>query len=127
MSADEAGRHQAEEAGVRFIHQPLTRDNYRTLLAPLLTPSGSVLLNLSVRVSSLALIQLTQQLGAVYLDTCIEPWQGGYTDTTLSVLDRSNYWFREQAIALKAKGRPTALIAHGANPGLVSYFVKKHF
>lgn len=125
VSADEAGRHQAEEAGVRFIHQPLTRDNYRSLLEPLLSPPGSVLLNLSVRVSSLALIQLTQQLGAVYLDTCIEPWQGGYTDTTLSVLDRSNYWFREQAIAFKAKGRPTALIAHGANPGLVSYFVKE--
>lgn len=125
VSADESGRQQAEASGVRFILQTLNRENYRTVLAPLLAEKGSILLNLSVRVSSLALIKLTQELGAVYLDTCIEPWHGGYTDTSLSVRDRTNYSFRERAIAMKEKGKPTALIAHGANPGLVSYFVKQ--
>lgn len=125
VSADSAGKQQAEESGVQFIQQPLRRDNFREVLQPLLSEPGSLLLNLSVRVSSLALIRLTQELGAVYLDTCIEPWQGGYTDTSVSVQDRSNYSFRELAVALKQKGKPTAVIAHGANPGMVSYLVKQ--
>ncbi|XZE21723.1 saccharopine dehydrogenase NADP-binding domain-containing protein [Pirellulaceae bacterium SH449] len=105
VSADSAGKQQAEESGVQFIQQPLRRDNFREVLQPLLSEPGSLLLNLSVRVSSLALIRLTQELGAVYLDTCIEPWQGGYTDTSVSVQDRSNYSFRELAVALKQKGK----------------------
>src|SRR5205085_10293927 len=38
-----------------------------------------------------------------------------------------NYALREQMLKLRAnyKGGPTAVIAHGANPRLVSHFVKK--
>jgi hypothetical protein len=32
----------------------------------------------------------------LYLDTCIEPWPGGYTDPKLSVEARSNYKLREE-------------------------------
>jgi len=35
--------------------------------------------NLSVEVSSVALVELCRELGALYLDTCVEPWPGGYT------------------------------------------------
>jgi homospermidine synthase len=125
VTADLEGKQVAESAGVRFIHQPLHRENYREVLAPLLTTPGSVLLNLSVHVSSIALIKLAQEEGVVYLDTCLEPWQGGYTDTSLTVQARSNYAFREAAISLRGAGKPTAVIAHGANPGLVSYLVKQ--
>ncbi len=40
---------------------------------------------------------------------------------------RSNYALRENMLKLvpKYRGGPTAVIAHGANPGLVSHFVKK--
>src|SRR3990170_4940489 len=40
---------------------------------------------------------------------------------------RSNYALREQALALRdqLKGGPTAVLTHGANPGLVSHFVKQ--
>jgi len=59
----------------------LTRENYRRTLEPLLK-AGDFLLNLSVDVSSLALIELARERGALYLDTCIEPWAGGYVDST---------------------------------------------
>ncbi len=42
--------------------------------------AGDFLLNVSVDVSSIALIKLCHRQGALYLDTCIEPWPGGYTD-----------------------------------------------
>lgn len=125
VSAEDRGRSVAEEYGVRFIRQPITRDNYRTVLEPLLDPD-TFLVNVSVDVSSIALVKLCRERGALYLDTCIEPWAGAYVDPSLSPSQRSNYALRETALALKSEDpAPTAVIAHGANPGLVSHFVKE--
>jgi homospermidine synthase len=125
LTADERGHAVAKEFGVAITIAPLTRGNFRELLIPILGP-GDFLLNLSVDVSSVALIGLCRELGALYLDTCIEPWAGGYTDPSLTPSERSNYALRESALALGAGSAdaPTALLTHGANPGLVSHFVK---
>ncbi len=63
----------------------------------------------------------------LYIDTCIEPWPGGYTDPNLSVSRRSNYALRDTMLKLKPRysGGSTAVVAHGANPGLVSHFTKQ--
>jgi homospermidine synthase len=126
VTAEAAGRAIAAEYGIDFKVEPLTRDNYRTVLEPMLG-AGDFLLNLSVDVSSVALIELAHEKGAFYLDTCIEPWAGGYTDPSLTPSQRSNYALRESALALapKYRGGPTAVLTHGANPGLVSHFVKQ--
>ena len=46
---------------------------------------------------------------------------------SLTPSQRSNYALRESALALarKLRGGPTAVLTHGANPGLVSHFVKQ--
>jgi homospermidine synthase len=124
VSGDQRGQDVAEENGVRFTVQPLTRDNFSVVLTPLLQ-TGDFLLNLSVDVSSVALIAFCQQHGVLYLDTCIEPWAGGYTDPSLTPSQRSNYALRESALALAGGAGPTAVLTHGANPGLVSHFVKQ--
>lgn len=126
VTADDAGHGEANEYGIKFVRHPLTRDNYRQVLEPLLS-RGDFLLNLSVDVSSVALIQLANEKGALYLDTCIEPWPGGYTDTNVSPARRTNYALRETALALRQAGMkgPTAVVTHGANPGMVSHFVKQ--
>jgi homospermidine synthase len=126
VTAEDAGRAEAEHFGVKFVKIALTRDNYRGTLEPLLQ-AGDFLLNLSVDVSSVALVQLARERGALYLDTCIEPWAGGYTDSKLSVDTRSNYSMRLDALALRqgAKDAATAVLTHGANPGLVSHLVKR--
>ncbi len=126
VTADDRGRREAEEFGIRFITTPLTRDNFKRVLDPLVG-RGDFLLNVSVDVSSVALIKFCWEKGALYLDTCIEPWPGGYTDPTIPVSRRSNYALREEALALRqgSARAPTAVITHGANPGLVSHFVKQ--
>jgi homospermidine synthase len=126
VTAEDRGRSQAEHFGVKFVKSPLTRENYRKVLEPLLA-AGDFLLNLSVDVSSVALIQLARERGALYLDTCIEPWAGGYTDPKASVDSRSNYTMRLEALGLRedASKTPTAVLTHGANPGLVSHLVKQ--
>ena len=125
VTGDDRGRREAEALGVRFRASPLTRDDYRLVLEPLLGP-GDFLLNLSVDVSSVDLIRLCRERGALYLDTCIEPWPGGYTDVRLPLAARTNYALRESALTLRSpEPGPTAVITHGANPGLVSHFVKQ--
>ncbi len=126
VTAEDAGRAEAEKFGVKFVKTALTRDNYRQTLLPLLG-AGDFLLNLSVDVSSVALVLLARERGALYLDTCIEPWAGGYVDPKLTVETRSNYIMRMEALALRASAEnaPTAVLTHGANPGLVSHLVKQ--
>ena len=126
VTAESRGDDVADRYGVEFIEKSLDQGNYKKVLKPMLG-KGDFLLNLSVEVSSLALIELCHAQGAMYLDTCIEPWPGGYTDPSLSVSQRSNYALREGALKLREKlGKgPTAVIAHGANPGIVSHFVKE--
>ena len=126
VTAEDRGRAEAQSYGVGFVRTALTRDNYRQVLEPLLQP-GDFLLNLSVDVSSVALVRLAGERGALYLDTCIEPWAGGYTDSKLSVEHRSNYAMRIEALAARGERPlgPTAVLTHGANPGLVSHMVKK--
>ncbi len=126
VTAEPRGIEEAAEYGIEFVQTALTRDNYRAELTKRLG-KGDFLLNLSVDVSSIALFELAHELGAFYLDTCIEPWAGGYTDPSLTPSQRSNYALREQARKLRGKfaGGPTAVLTHGANPGLVSHFVKE--
>jgi homospermidine synthase len=131
VTAEDWGGEEAADYGIRFVVEPLTIKNYRAVLDPIIR-KGDFILNLSVEVSSLALIEFAQEKGALYLDTCIEPWAGGYTDPTVAQADRTNYALREAAMALQAQWStdgaptgPTAILTHGANPGMVSHFVKQ--
>ncbi|HUN27100.1 MAG TPA: saccharopine dehydrogenase C-terminal domain-containing protein [Steroidobacteraceae bacterium] len=126
VTAEESGRAEAQGYGVRFVNEPLTRENHRRVLNPLIG-RGDFVLNVSVEVSSIALIKYCWEKGAMYLDTCIEPWPGGYTDPTVPAGRRTNYALREEALALRPGNAraPTAVLTHGANPGLVSHFLKQ--
>ena len=126
VTAADVGREEAARYGVKFVKQSLTRENFRRVLEPLLG-RGDFLLNVSVDVSSLALIRYCWERGAMYLDTCIEPWPGGYTDPTIPAAKRTNYAMREELLGLRSSSTraPTAMVTHGANPGLVSHMVKQ--
>lgn len=118
-----------DERGIRFLQQPITKANYRDVLTPLLTEGGGrgFVVNLSVDTSSVALMEFARELGALYIDTVVEPWLGFYFDKSAGPAARSNYALRESMLAAKrAKpGGPTAISCCGANPGMVSWFVKQ--
>jgi homospermidine synthase len=118
-----------DERGIRFIQQGVTRENYRDLLAPLLTAGGGqgFCVNLSVDTSSLAIMELCREIGALYIDTVVEPWIGFYFDKTKGPGDRANYALRETVLEARRKspGGTTAVSCCGANPGMVSWFVKQ--
>ena len=126
ITGDDRGHAEAADYGISYSIKPLTRANYRALLEPLLG-KGDFLINLSVDVASIALAEWCCENGVMYLDTCIEPWLGGYTDQRVSPSHRSNYGQREEMLALRKKfpAGPTVMPTHGANPGLISHWVKQ--
>lgn len=114
------------QRGVNHIHAGLTPENFREVLTPLLA-QGGFCVNLSVDVSSLEVIRLCRELGALYVDTVAEPWAGFYFDLSLDPAQRSNYALREamRAEARAHPGGPTAVNCCGANPGMVSWLLKE--
>src|SRR3989344_9450458 len=126
ITAAPLGREIARKEGVAFEINPLRKHNYKKILDKELS-AGDFLLNLSVEVSSIDLIKYCRERDILYLDTVVEPWIGGYTDPSLTISQRSNYGLRETLLELKRKSGigPTAVSCHGANPGIVSHFVKQ--
>src|SRR4051812_18395838 len=129
IDPEDKDRHLLDERGVRFVHQAVTRDNYRELLTKLLTEGGGqgFCVNVSVDTGSVDIMELCRELGAFYIDTVIEPWQGFYFDPKLGPEARSNYALRENLLAARKRkpGGTTAVSCCGANPGMVSWFVKQ--
>jgi homospermidine synthase len=115
--------------GYKFEKVALTPDNYIEVLTSLLGEGDGqgFCVNLSVDTSSLDLMKLCRNLGALYIDTVVEPWAGFYFDDKAGMADRTNYALRETVRREKKKnpGGTTAVSCCGANPGMVSWFVKK--
>ena len=118
-----------DQRGIRFVQKALVRDNYREIMEPLLKagPDRGFCVNVSVDVDSIAMMQLCQEVGALYIDTVIEPWKGFYFDEKMPTEDRTNYALREMLLTARKKNPrgPTAVSCCGANPGMVSWFVKQ--
>ena len=115
--------------GVTFIRKELTPENYREILTPLLTAGGGrgFCVNLSVDVGSVDLMRLCREIGAYYIDTVVEPWLGFYLDREAGNGNRTNYVLRE-TVRTEQRASPggiTAVSCCGANPGMVSWFVKQ--
>jgi homospermidine synthase len=129
IDPDDSDRGLLDKRGIRFVHQAVTQKNYRELLTPLLTAGGGqgFCVNLSVDTSSLDIMELCREIGALYIDTVVEPWVGFYFDSKLGPEARSNYALRETVLAARRRnpGGSTAVSCCGANPGMVSWFVKQ--
>jgi len=129
IDPNDADRKLLDERGIRFVHQGLTPDNYRHLLQPLLTEGGGqgFCVNLSVDTSSRDILELCREIGALYIDTVAEPWAGFYFDKNAGPAARTNYALRERILDARRKspGGTTAVSCCGANPGMVSWFVKQ--
>lgn len=129
IDPSDADRALLDERGIRYMQTSVTRDNYRDLLQPLLTAGGGqgFCVNLSVDTGSVDLMAFCRELGALYIDTVVEPWLGFYWDNSGGAAARSNYALRETMLAEKRRkpGGTTAVSTCGANPGMVSWFVKQ--
>ncbi|HVG48329.1 MAG TPA: saccharopine dehydrogenase NADP-binding domain-containing protein [Rubellimicrobium sp.] len=111
---------------INHLQLGLTRENYREVLGGLFGGGPGFCVNVSVDVSSLDVMTFCREIGVLYIDTVVEPWAGFYFETPDNA-DRTNYALREavRAQARRNPGGTTAVSCCGANPGMVSWFVKE--
>jgi homospermidine synthase len=118
------------QAGVRFKQSRLTQENYTSVLGELVGP-GDILLDLSWNVETLDLLAWCGEHRVRYLNTSLEEWDPYGDIADKSPYERSLYSRQMRVRLLKARlnsqtnPSPTAIIDHGANPGLVSHFTKR--
>lgn len=112
--------------GLKHLQVAITKDNYREVLGELFAEGAGFCVNLSVDTSSLDLMKYCRELGVLYIDTVVEPWAGFYFDTQNNA-ERTNYALRQKVRdeAATNPGGTTAVSCCGANPGMVSWFVKE--
>lgn len=115
--------------GVKFHLVTLLPENFESILSHYVGANDFVL-NVSVSVSSNDMILFCQKRRALYLDTCIEPWPGGYDPALLSPSERSNARQRADCLSLVEEFDPilppmTAVVACGANPGMISWLTMR--
>lgn len=117
------------EKGIRHVRTHLTKENYKEVLKPLLkgVRGQGFCVNLSVDAASVDLMRICRKHGMLYIDTVVEPWPGFYFDADADNAARTNYSLRETMLKEKARrpGGTTAVSTCGANPGMVSWFVKQ--
>jgi homospermidine synthase len=118
----------AAQYGMNWTRLRLTETNFAATLLPHVG-EDTLVINVATSICSRDLIAWAQYRQAFYLDTCIDPWS--YQDGELGSAANTNYAIRETVLALQRQQSSrhaacaTSVVAHGANPGLVSLLAKE--
>jgi homospermidine synthase len=117
----------ALDKGATYIQDQITRDNLDSQLSKYLK-AGDFLLDLAWNIDANTILQWCYDHGVLYLNTSIEEWDPYVGGANRHPLERTLYYrhmrMREMRSTWTKKGA-TAIVEHGANPGLVSHLVKK--
>jgi homospermidine synthase len=115
--------------GVRFVQDRLTEENYEHLLKTHLS-AGDMLLDLSWNVETVTLIDWCHHHDVLYINTSVEVWDPfdnmrNKHPTEMTLYPRQMALRKMISKWKNQKTGPTAIVDHGANPGLVSSFIKQ--
>jgi homospermidine synthase len=116
-----------QEQGARFIRAKVTEDNYAAVLGEYVG-NGDVIIDLAWNIGTLDILQWCRDQGVRYVNASLELWDPYADAWTKEPTERTLYARQMQLRALIDKWGdnrgPTAVLDHGANPGLVSHFTK---
>ena len=113
--------------GVRFVRQQITPDNLGTVLGQHLK-AGDLLIDLAWNIDCCEILRWCHDQGVLYINTSVEVWDPYDRALYAHPTQRTLYWRHQHLQRLKASwSRPgtTAVVEHGANPGLISHFTKQ--
>ncbi|MCX6997748.1 MAG: saccharopine dehydrogenase NADP-binding domain-containing protein [Kiritimatiellaeota bacterium] len=113
--------------GVRFVRRRVTRENLGALLGRHLS-AGDLLVDLAWNIDCCEILQWCHAQGVLYINTSIELWDPYAGAARKHPTEKTLYWRQMQIRRLTARWRepgPTAVLEHGANPGLISHWTKR--
>ena len=113
--------------GVQFVQKQVTRANLGALLGKYLG-TGDLLIDLAWNIDCCEILQWCHDRGVLYINTSVELWDPYENAKGASPQKMTLYWRHmnlRRMIAKWDQPGPTAVIEHGANPGLISHFTKQ--
>ncbi|MHB0997024.1 MAG: saccharopine dehydrogenase NADP-binding domain-containing protein, partial [Elusimicrobiales bacterium] len=113
--------------GVKYVRAQVTKKNMGQLLGKYLK-AGDMLIDLAWNIDACEILQWCHDRGVLYINTSTELWDP-YKDAEKKHPTERTLYVRHMAMRKMIAGwktaGPTAVIEHGANPGLISHFAKK--
>ena len=113
-------------AGARYAQDRVRPDNLSVVLSQHVGPGG-LLIDLAWNIDAGEIIQWCHDHDVLYVNTSVEVWDPYEAAGSIPPLERTLY---QRHMALRARAArwsepgPTAVVEHGANPGLVSHWLK---
>lgn len=115
------------ERGVTYVHDQLTEQNYQTLLKKYLS-RGDLFIDLAWNIETCCIIEWCHENDVLYLNSSVEEWEP-YKNVESATPQSLTLYARQMELRELTKNwpaqSPTAIVDHGANPGLVSHFTKQ--
>ena len=113
--------------GMSFVQIRITPENLAEVLSGYLEEKG-MLIDLGWNIGCNDILDWCHKNNVLYVNASVEQWDPYKDQEKKSAYEKSLYWrhmqLREMMKSWKEKG-PTAVLDHGANPGLISHFVKQ--
>ena len=113
--------------GVRYVSDRVTQENMGALLGKYVG-AGDLLIDLAWNIDALEILTWCRGHGVLYINTSTELWDPYASGPNTHPTAKTLYWrhmnLRRMMAKWDTKGA-TAVIEHGANPGLISHFTKQ--
>ncbi len=114
------------QAGVKYVQDKVTKDNMPVILNKYVG-NGDLIVDLAYNIGACDILQWCHDNNVLYINTSVEDWDP-YEDAENKKPGQRTLYHRQMQLRemLKTWKKPgaTAILDHGANPGLVSHFVK---
>ncbi len=113
--------------GINFFQERITPLNISQILSRHVSPGG-LIIDLSWNIDCIEMLSWCHENKVLYINTSVEEWDP-YADIHSKTPFEKSLYYRQKEIQKVTSGWKspvtTAVIDHGANPGLISHFTKQ--
>ncbi|MBI3312838.1 MAG: homospermidine synthase [Candidatus Omnitrophica bacterium] len=117
----------ALDRGVKYVMEKVTQENYKKLLAQYVG-AGDMIIDLAWNIGCVDILQWCHDNEILYANTSVEEWDpyrdSQRNDPTKYTLYTRHMELRRMLDRWGGNRGTSAVVDHGANPGLVSHFTK---
>lgn len=113
--------------GIKYVpNTEVDKTNYKTLLSKYVD-DGGMIINCSLNVDAISLLEWCMENGVMQIDTSLERWSDQSDEGIKNPADRTLYHTHNKVrdAVGDSKGKATCVVTHGANPGYVTHLTKR--
>lgn len=114
------------DKGVKYVKEKIVKENLDKILSEHVGSNG-LIIDLAWNIGCVDILTWCHDHNTLYVNTSVETWDPYTGIQTGTPLEKSLYFLQMQLAELGKdwKNSTTAVVDHGANPGLISHFTKQ--